>query len=205
MQILKLCMKAKQQLVHQGGNDKSIGMYAPFLFPILFRVLDSLARFSDLLDLSASGNASEVIFGFDTYALQLQDVDPDLFNGQTFTVNLGSVEDALQSNGNLGASLNTSEMVMNILVNHTTSSVKLPENFFTGSMNGSIENGSNSTNELRLSYTVFLTDILFQSPNQSSVDIGSIVVSTRLSSEIELNPIEVSFRTVNMVYTINKM
>ena len=164
---------------------------------------------SDLLDLSASsGNASgedEVIFGFDTYALQLQDVDPHLFNGQTFTVNLGSVEDALQSNGNLGASLNTSEMVMNILVNHTTSSVKLPENFFTGSMNRSMENGSNSTDELRLSYTVFLTDILFQSPNQSSFDIGSIILSTRLSSEVELNlgPIEVSFRTVNMVCILN--
>ena len=160
---------------------------------------------SDLLDLSASsGNASgedKVIFGFDTYALQLQDVDPDLFGGQIFTVNLGSVEDALQSDGNLGASLNTSEMVMNILVNITTSSVKLPENFFTGSMNGSKENGSNSTNELRLSYTVFLTDILFQSPTQSSFDIGSIILSTRLSSEVESNPapIEVSFRTVNMV------
>ena len=155
------------------------------------------------MDLSASGNASEVIFGFDTYALLLQDVDPDFFDGQTFTVNLGSVEEALQSDSTLGASLNTSEMVMDILV-ITTSSVKLPENFFTGSMNRSMENGSDNTNELRLSYTVFLTDILFQSPNQSRFDIGSIIVSTRLSSEIELNPIEVSFRTVNMVYTINK-
>ena len=178
----------------------------------LCRVLDNLARFSDLLDLSASsGNASgedKVIFGFDTYALQLQDVDPDLFNGQTFTVNLGSVEDALQSDGTLGASLNTSEMVMDVLVNITTSSIKLPENFFTGSMNRSMENDSDSTNELRLSYTVFVTDILFQSPNQSRFDIGSIVVSTRLSSEVDpvpLNPFQVSFRTVNMVYQLDKI
>ncbi len=47
--------------------------------------------FSDLLDLSALTNTSgEVTFGFDNYALQIQDLDPDVFKGQTFTVNLGS-------------------------------------------------------------------------------------------------------------------
>lgn len=143
-------------------------------------------------------------FGFDTYALQLQDIDPDLFNGQTFTVNLGSVEDALQASGNLGDYLKTSEMVMNILVN-STASVNLPDNFFAGSVKRSMEDVSNNTNELRLSYSVFLTDILFQSQNQSIV-FGSIVMSTRLSSEadfIPLNPIEVSFRTIRMVIIYN--
>ncbi len=159
--------------------------------------------FSDLLDLSAFTNTSEeVIFGFD---LQIQDLDPDVFKGQAFTVNLGSAEEALQSNGNLGESLNTSQTVMNILVNQTTSSVKLSQNFFTGSMNSSMKNASNSTNELRLSYTVFLTDILFQSRNES-LDIGSIIVSTRLSngaSFIPHNPVEVSFRTVDRVINFN--
>ena len=153
-----------------------------------------------MLNISTSGNAS-MQFGFDTFALQLQDIDPDLFNGQTFTVNLGSVEDALQTSGNLGDSLRTSEVVMNILVN-STASVNLPDDFFASSMKRSTEDVLNNTNELRLSYTVFLTDILFQSQNQS-VDIGSIIVSTRLSSEeadfIPKNPIEVSFRTIRMV------
>ncbi len=90
---------------------------------------------------------------------------------------------------------------MNILVNQTTSSVNLPQNFFADSINSSMENSSNSTNKMRLSYTVFLTDILFRSQNES-VDIGSIIVSTRLSngaSFIPKNPVEVSFRTVDMV------
>ncbi len=127
--------------------------------------------FSDLLDLSAFTNTSEeVIFGFDNYALQIQDLDPDYFNGQTFTVNLGSAEEALQSNGNLGESLNTSQTVLNILVNQTTSSVMLSQNFFSGSMNSSVKNASNSINE---------------------------------ASFIPQNPVEVSFRTVDMVINFN--
>ena len=152
--------------------------------------------FSDLLDLSTSSNDSEqdmdgVVFGFDTYALQLQDVD-DL---QTFSVNLGSVEDALQSEDGFGDSLITSEMVMDVLVK-STASVYLPDSFFSML--------TNNTNRSRLSYSVFLTDILFQSPNQSSFDIGSIIVSTRLKNYAAtlLNPIQVSFRTIGMVIAI---
>ena len=161
----------------------------------MYRVLDNLAMFSDLLDLSTSSNDSEqdgVVFGFDTYALQLQDIDPDLFNGQTFSVNLGSVEDALQSEGDLGDSLVTSEMVMDILV-MSTASVYLPDSFFSNS------EPLDSLNTLRLSYSVFLTDILFQSLNQSGFDIGSIIVSARLRNTTLLTPIQVAFRTARMV------
>ena len=164
----------------------------------LYRILDNLAMFSDLLDLSTSSNDSEqdmdgVVFGFDTYALQLQDVD-DLFNGQTFSVNLGSVEDALQSEDGFSDSLVTSEMVMDVLVK-STASVYLPDSFFSML--------TNNTNRSRLSYSVFLTDILFQSRNQSSFDIGSIIVSTRLNNVATLlNPIQLSFRTIGMVIMI---
>ncbi len=59
-----------------------------------------MTRFSDSLNVTTSNNSSnanKLLFGYDTYALQLQNIDPDKFKGQTFTVNLGSVEDALQS------------------------------------------------------------------------------------------------------------
>ena len=155
--------------------------------------------FSDLLDLSTSSNDSGqdgVVFGFDTFALQLQDIDPNSFNGQTFSVNLGSVEDALQSEGGLGDSLVTSETVMDILVK-STASVYLPESFLEN-----VDNLlANDTDMLRLSYSVFLTDVLFQSPNQSGFDIGSIIVSSRLSYSTLLKPVQVSFRTARMVYS----
>ena len=164
-------------------------------YDCVYRVLDNLAMFSDLLDLSTSSNDSGhdgVVFGFETYALQLQDIDPNSFNGsgQTFSVNLGSVENALQSEGDLGDSLVTSEMVMDILVK-STASVYLPNSF--------LEEVENDTNMSRLSYSVFLTDILFQSPNQSGFDIGSIIVSVRLRNTTLLNPIQVAFRTARMV------
>ena len=158
-----------------------------------YRILDNLAMFSDSLDLSTSSNDSGVVFGFDTYALLLQDIHPDLFDGQTFSVNLGSVEDALQSESDLGDSLVTSEMVMDILVK-STASVYLPDSF--------LEKVENDTNMLRLSYSVFLTDVLFQSPNQSGFDIGSIIVSVRLTNAgviTSLNPMQVSFRTAKTV------
>ncbi len=83
-----------------------------------------------MLDL-ASGNSSEdkAVFGFDTYALQLQDINSSLFSGQTFTVNLGPVEDAVESEGNIQENLTTFEMVMQTLEN-STASVQLPDNFF---------------------------------------------------------------------------
>ena len=159
----------------------------------MYRVLNNLTMFLDLLDLSTSSNDSGqdgVFFGFDTYALLLQDIDPDFFNGQTFSVNLGSVEDALQSEGDLGDSLVTSEMVMDILVK-STASVYLPDSF--------LDEVENDTNMLRLSYSMFLTDVLFQSPNQSGFDIGSIIVSARLRNTTLLNPVQVAFRTARMV------
>ena len=171
----------------------------------LYRVLNNLAMFSDLLDLSTSSNDSEqerVVFGFDTFALQLQDVETnDVSNGQTFSVNLGSVEDALQSEGGFSESLVTAEMVMDILVN-STASVYLPDGFFSNSGNML----TNNTSRLRLSYSVFLTDILFQSPNQSrSFDIRSIILSTRIGNAKDptlLHPIQVSFRTIRMVKSL---
>lgn len=50
--------------------------------------------FSDMLDLAPSSNSSQnnkIILAFDKYALQLQDIGPKLFNGQSFSVNLESV------------------------------------------------------------------------------------------------------------------
>lgn len=159
-----------------------------------------------MLDL-ASGNSSEnkAVFGFDTYALQLQDIDPSLFNGQTFTVNLGSADDAVESQGNIQESLKTFDMVAQILEKYTAS-VQLP-NDFLDSVQGCASDGSSfDLNQLRLSYSVFLTDVLFQS-RQNQFDIGSIIVATRLGCADNTslrNPIRVIFRTVKQVQLYRK-
>lgn len=165
-----------------------------------------MAHFSDSLEVTASNNSSDdnkLLLGYDTYALQLQNIDPDKFKGQTFTVNLGSVENALQSDEKFQDSLKTSEMVMKVLDN-STAAVQLSDNFFntiSGCSDADLSSTSTSTRQ-RLSYSVFLTDILFQSFNQSRFDIGSIIVSTRLRCAVNvtlINPIILIFQTVEMV------
>ena len=155
---------------------------------------------SDLLDIAGNISEDEVTYGFDTFALQLQDIDLSLFNGQTFSVNLGSVEDAINLNNSIEDFLKTSEMVTKVLEN-TTASVQLPINFLDSAQECA---NTSMVEQLRLSYFVFLTDILFQSKNQSRLDIGSIVVAARLrcadnTSFNFSNPIKVAFRTVKQV------
>ena len=158
-----------------------------------------MATFADLLPVNFTEDDDKVVLGYDTYALQLQDIDLKQFNGQTFTVNLGSVENALDSEGPFSDSLKTSELVMQILDN-STATVQIP-NDFSESLDECNNNGLSSFSQQRLSYSVFLTDILFQSQNRS-IDIGSIIVSTRLrcaENSTLLNPITVIFRTIGQV------
>lgn len=153
-----------------------------------------------MLGLAETGNSSgenKTVFGFDTYALQLQDIVPSLFNGQTFAINRGSVEDAKETERNIQDSLLTSVMVIDIL--QTTASIQLPNNFFD-----SIKGCTNESSVgIRLSYSVFLTDILFQSELNQSV-IGSIIVAARLGCADNTtlpNPIKVIFRTIKQVHS----
>lgn len=136
---------------------------------------------SDSLDLTAASNSSDgkLTFGFNNYAMQLQDIDPGAFNGQTFSVNLGSVEDALISDNGFNNSLKTSNVLVEVM-NDSTAAIQLPENFIQSIEGYEDENQNLTSNQLRLSFAVFLTDILFQSENDTKMKIGSIIVSTRL-------------------------
>ena len=158
----------------------------------LCRILDNLATLSDLLDLSTTNMSStkddKLILGFDTYALQFQDINITLFKGQTFSVELGSVEDAMNSEKILNESLKTFEMINENSTANSTATVKVPANSFE-----MIEECARP----RLSYLVFLSDILFQSQNER-FDIGSIIVTTRLRCAENASmfiPIRVALRT----------
>ena len=160
--------------------------------------MDNLAIFTDSLDLTLLTNSSVDKFVYDTYALQMQDIDPDTFKGQTFTINLGSVEEALNSTeGFKDESLKISEMDLEVPDN-STAAVQIPEKFIEECQ---MENTSNLTQ--RLSYNVFITDVLFQSLKvNSTLAIGSIIVSTRLNCKMNSSlstPIRVIFRTNDKV------
>lgn len=148
--------------------------------------------------LDVPGNSSEVLYGLDTYALQVQDINPDSFSGKTFMVILGDVQDALRAERNIGGSLVTSKMVMEILEN-STASVQLPDGFLDSAQGCTSES---LLSDIRLSFSVFLTDVLFQS-QQNQSGIGSIIVATRLScANISTDPIRVTLRTIEQVPSI---
>lgn len=143
----------------------------------------------------SNNTEDKVVFPFDTYALQLQDITPDSFKGQTFSVDLGSVQEAMTNKDGIKSnSLRTSEMIMRVLDN-STAAVQLPENFLSDTPE--CTTGQSGRAE-RLSYSVFLTDILFQTRNENASDIGSVIVSTRLSCARNRSlstPIITHFRT----------
>ena len=145
---------------------------------------------------------NKTIFGFVTYALQVQEFDPLKFNGQMFTVNLGSVEEAMNSTGIQEKDLITSEIVMSVLTN-ATASVRIPSDLIheMGYTDNNCQVESLNSSQHRLGYSVFLSDILFQSLTQSQYRVGSIIISVRLKC-LESNltmPIQTTFRTDSQV------
>ena len=162
---------------------------------VVYRLLRSLSDFLDMVILSENKTDGKTVFGYERYALQVQQLNLLQFNGQMFTVDLGSFEEALNTTRILEEDLNTSEILMSVLVNATTS-VIVPSNFIDESEYAQIL-GVNSSHQ-RLSYSVFLSDILFQSVNQSQYNVGSIIVSVRfniLGNGTFKLPIQTTFRT----------
>ena len=156
-------------------------------FPTLHRLLDSLTSFTDDL---AIPNATSATFTQKTYALQVNDINTNNFNGQTFSVNVGSVQEAMSISRKIREEA-IQEIEGNKRFLNRTASVQVPASIFE-------ELGQNSGQE-RLSYAVFVRDTLFQSSdeNQSNLTVGSIIVALRVnrtSTGMLSTPINVTFQ-----------
>ncbi len=161
-----------------------------------FRLLESLQNFLDKVEVeNSTANSTQTVFAFETFALQVQQVDPEEYKGQTFSVNLGSLQDVRKDNQTIEqGALFTSELesATNLKYEHdttvsegvmkttvgTTASLQLPEDLLDSCSD--VNSTLTSTVPQRLSYSVFKSDILFQNLNQSHLSIGSIIVAARL-------------------------
>ncbi len=156
------------------------------------RILASLETFLDNLNTSTVSNSTsnQTVLSFETFAMTVQDLDPDSFQGQTFVVDLGPVDeemnntgvidqDALMTfnDGNGDTSDNRSETGSpNKDAENSTASVHLNPSLFEDCLT------TNGTLLMqRLSYSVFLSDVLFLPENRSTNQVGSIVVAARLA------------------------
>ena len=148
------------------------------------RVLDSLEMFQDKVILTNDENDTlqERVFAFETFALQLQEVDPEMYQAQTFTVNLGSIEDISNVSGRIpDNSLMIQDTLMEILSN-TTASVQLPDDLLDHFDCNEINTSeANTTSTRRLSYSIFLSNALFQSTETDEYELGSVIVAVRMN------------------------
>ena len=154
---------------------------------MLLRVLDGLENFQDRVILSENYTAEERMFTFETYALQIQEVDSETYLGQTFVVDLGSIEDVSSISGRIpNDSLVLGNTIMKMFSN-ATASVQLPEDLFDDlvACNRKTSSATNTSSLRRLSYSVFLSDVLFQSINVNRHRLGSIIVAARVNCGVD--------------------
>ncbi len=153
------------------------------------RILASLETFLDNLNISTvsrNSTSNQTVLSFETFAITVQDLDPDSFQGQTFVVGLGPVEEAVNNTGVIDQdALMTANDYMIDNRSEIDSLSKDTDNS-TASLHLSpliLEEcpTTNCSLRQRLSYSVFLSDVLFLPDNRSTSQVGSIVVAARLA------------------------
>ena len=175
----------------------------------------SLETFLDNLDLNTvnqTSGSNRTALTFVTFALQVEDVNTNTFNGQTFTVALGPVEQArnvsnaidqrvlITEDGETDSTRNKRATIRNST--EATAILQLDPMFFGDCI--SSNTSSPAAVRQRLSYSVFLTDALFLPANRSLNKVGSIVVAARTSCQLEneamvSTPIQSSFQVLETV------
>ena len=102
-----------------------------------------------------NGTANKTVFAFKAYICitSIQTLDAEEYHGQTFSIDLGSVEEAIQLKQKIEQeNLITSDMVMDA-VTGATASIQLPENLLESLNSGNLTS-INATAQ-RLSYLCF--------------------------------------------------
>ena len=141
-----------------------------------------MESFLDRVILSDDENNTlqERVFAFETFALQLQEVDPESYKAQAFTVNLGSIEDISNISGKIP---DESLMIQDSVMENATASVQLPDDLLDHLVDCNEVNASvdNTTLTRRLSYSIFLSNALFQSTEVDKYELGSVIVAARMN------------------------
>ena len=141
-------------------------MRIPFTISGFYSILSSLIKFSDNAVLNSSNNDKQT-FTRRNYALQIDEIDSEKFIGESLSVDLGTVEEAMNSSGNIDP-----QALLNRLspLSNTTGSLTVSEGVVNGDIRGVI----------RLGFSVFVSSSLFPtvSPNTT---VASIILNVRLT------------------------
>ena len=136
----------------------------------MYRLLESLANFLDRVEIGSSENAT--VFSHRTFTLYIQNINPLSFKGETFVINLDSIEKGMNITGGID--------------DFTTMTV---ENEFETSSNATatiyiseelVDYCSSGSQPQRLSYSIFLLDTFFH-PKNSTNQLASLIIGARIT------------------------
>ena len=141
-----------------------------------YRLLQSLRRFANTVPIPANSTNNTLAFPLDNFALLLRDVNPESFSGESLSVNLGPVEEAIRNSS--GINEEALVTMMDPLPNATVSA-KLPESLFDGIT-------TYASPWQRIVYSVFLTNVLFLTLDTNCGDsaVGSIILGVNVNSSV---------------------
>ena len=157
---------------------------------LFYSILQSLETFSETVDVNFT-DGNRPTFTRENFAIQLQQIDISTFAGESFNVDLGTVEEAMNNSGNIDPQALVS--LLNPLSNATGSLT------VSSRVSGRIDN--NASNSVRLGYSVFVSSSLF--PTESvNTTVASVVLNLKLSGYTESNDtiddlFNVTFQTID--------
>ena len=153
----------------------SIFMQYCGMLHFFYSILQSLEAFSENVDVNFT-DGDQPTFTRKNFAIQLQQIDISKFVGESFNVDLGTVEEATKKSGNIDPRALVS--LLSPLSNATGS--------LTVSNRVAERIDSNASNSGRLGYSVFVSSSLF--PTESvNTTVASVVLNLKLSGYTESN------------------
>ena len=149
-----------------------------------------METFSETVDVNFT-DGNRPTFTRENFAIQLQQIDISTFAGESFNVDLGTVEEAMNNSGNINP-----QALMSLLnpLSNATGSLTV-----SSRVSGRIDN--NASNSVRLGYSVFVSSSLF--PTESvNTTVASVVLNLKLSGYTESNDtiddlFNVTFQTID--------
>ena len=148
-----------------------------------FRILSSLRTFGDAVVFDQDNEEQSQIFSRRNFALQVQEVDPNEFAGESFNVDLGSVEEAMNLSQNISSS---ALQTLASSRSNATGSLSVDENILKGS----------NSSKVRLGYTVFVSSTLFPTASNNTT-VASVIFHLSLSGLGISSQINNSYRTAD--------
>ena len=132
-----------------------------------------MTTFLDRVEIDSSNPSwNATVYSYQTFALQIQNINLSSFKGETFNVDLGSVERDMNITGVINDSaLITVKNIMEPL-NNATAAIHISEELLSYCFK--------NNRAQRLSYSIFLFDTFFRSQNPTN-QLVSLIIGARVT------------------------